>query len=1373
VTRIGADAFSYCSGLTSVTIPDSVTSIGDHAFNCCSGLTSVTIPDSVTSIGDHAFSGCVGLADADGFVIVCNILFDYVGAGGDVSIPDTVYDIGRGAFYGCGTITSLTIPDSVVNIGDGMFDGDYNQPRALRSVIIGHSVTNIGNYAFNNCHELYDITMSDSVTRIGNLAFSGCSSVLSVLIPPNVERIGDYAFAWCSNLQSVLFLGNAPCEMGDEVFSSTSCNIYVFENSTGWNIKIPGKWNGRQLKYMYEYIVDFNANGGTVEEASRRVLDIGGARLGDLPLPQLDGYRFVGWFTEEDGGVGVNANTVVRNDMTVYAHWVKTSKVVFDANGGVGGWYWEMDVGSNIVVPTVTRTGYTFKGWSPEVAATVPANDVTYVAQWEINKYTVTFDANGGGGDVSLLVEHGANLPVPDAPVRDKYNFVGWFTAAESGELFNIEGATVTSDITLYAHWELKPNTWLYDVVDGKATIAKYSTVDGDIAIPSELDGYPVMAIAGGAFANCTNLTNIVISASVTSIGSRSFDGCALLRSIVFEGDAPEIGEDVFVGVSTDCRVYVHYGSSGWGTEIPGKWGVGVSDATEVMDVVGGEWYAYNVPSSSGEFVYVISNTTRTAWNGTATFTPKVNVIIKEVFVLGGGGGGGPGGGGGGGGESIWITNAVDYAAGESGFEIYVGRGGSGGTARYSNDDVRPESASNGNSSWVRMKNPIDPTVTDQYQGYGGYHGGGFYRDDDSKSAGYGSKWGGSTGGGSALITEGHAEGSNFVNNRTCGRVDYAAGFGGAAVDGAPGGGGGGGLRGVGSNGGNYADEGNKGSVIYGGSDGADGTSGVSGGKGGDGFSIAVLGDSPIRTAIGDLLGSQDAWLGGGGGGGSGRNLVAYEEIWGVGATTPGDGGNGGGGRGGLYTAGSYSVNYQLGMGANGAPFTGGGGGGGSFMEPVTNDSSTASNWILGGGKGADGLVVVLVQVKSGGGNGLAIDYVHHDISFDANGGVGETSLISVAEGPIGDALPIPTNDNIAFLGWFTAADGGSKVDGKTLIVEDMKLYAHWLALDTALDGACEIVLSTANDAPWMPVIYAFSKSGDSCARSGAIGNRTNAWLSATVEGAGTMTFWCKVSCEHDEDNTFTWDRLMVYTNDIEIVEWRMDGDMDWTQRSLAFDDGVNTVKWVYYKDRTGADGEDCAWVDAVVWTPAGEADPIPEVALDAGVATVNAVVDDVGFVDVGVKAAIGGSAVEYAAFKTWAQGVKGFGSASGAVAGEAAVVANTNAAAAYSLGAERLFENAPKVEFGEVEVLHNSDISQPDCQIGVTVTVKDGEEAVKCVAEKVKEMFEATSDLGDWEGSAKLTPAVSVEAGEGATMRFKVTPGDGTAQRAFLRIRK
>ena len=113
---------------------------------------------------------------------------------------------------------------------------------------------------------------------------------------------------------------------------------------------------------------------------------------------------------------------------------------------------------------------------------------------------------------------------------------------------------------------------------------------------------------------------------------------------------------------------------------------------------------------------------------------------------------------------------------------------------------------------------------------------------------------------------------------------------------------------------------------------------------------------------------------------------------------------------------------------------------------------------------------------------------------------------------------------------------------------------------------------------------------------------------------------------------------------------------------------------------------------------------------------------------------AIGGSAAEYTAFKAWADSVKGAGSASGDVAaGEAAVVANTNAAAAYLLGAERLFENAPKVEFGEIAVGESGTGGTEGTAISVAVTVKDGEEAVACAAEKVAAMFEATSDLNDW----------------------------------------
>ena len=168
-------------------------------------------------------------------------------------------------------------------------------------------------------------------------------------------------------------------------------------------------------------------------------------------------------------------------------------------------------------------------------------------------------------------------------------------------------------------------------------------------------------------------------------------------------------------------------------------------------------------------------------------------------------------------------------------------------------------------------------------------------------------------------------------------------------------------------------------------------------------------------------------------------------------------------------------------------------------------------------------------------------------------------------------------------------------------------------------------------------------------------------------------------------------------------------------------------------------------------------------VAEDASAAVVDAAVDGVGFADGGVKAVIGGNATNYVAFTTWAKAVAG---------GAAAVVVNTNAAAAYLLGAERLFENAPKVELALESGNWNLG-SGGGMALPISVTVLDGDEAVKCAAEKIKEMFEATRDLGDWNGTDRLTSTVLVEEGEGATLRFKVTPGDGTATRAFLRIRK
>lgn len=173
-------------------------------------------------------------------------------------------------------------------------------------------------------------------------------------------------------------------------------------------------------------------------------------------------------------------------------------------------------------------------------------------------------------------------------------------------------------------------------------------------------------------------------------------------------------------------------------------------------------------------------------------------------------------------------------------------------------------------------------------------------------------------------------------------------------------------------------------------------------------------------------------------------------------------------------------------------------------------------------------------------------------------------------------------------------------------------------------------------------------------------------------------------------------------------------------------------------------------------------ADPIPAIDDGATTAEVAEIVASVPFADDGVAAVINGAddpVEEYKAFKKWAD--EEIGSAM-------AVVANQYAAAAYVLGATALFENKPEVEISEAGL---------DTKTGtmtLTVKVKDGENLKEVASAKVKELFEATSDLRDWLGDSKLTPTVTdLTQGKGTALQFAVKPGDGTSPNAFLRIRK
>ena len=181
VTSIGECAFSECSSLKSVSIPNSVNIIGEDAFSGCSSLESVSIPNSVTIIGEDAFSRCRSL--------------------NSVSIPNSVIWIGDFAFYECSALESIEIPNRVTYIKDGTFNGC----KKLASINIPSSITTIGNYAFNGCSALESIEIPNSVNFIGSGAFYGCDSLKSIEIPKNVNIIGAGAFSGCDSLTKVVF----------------------------------------------------------------------------------------------------------------------------------------------------------------------------------------------------------------------------------------------------------------------------------------------------------------------------------------------------------------------------------------------------------------------------------------------------------------------------------------------------------------------------------------------------------------------------------------------------------------------------------------------------------------------------------------------------------------------------------------------------------------------------------------------------------------------------------------------------------------------------------------------------------------------------------------------------------------------------------------------------------------------------------------------------------------------------------------------------------------------------------------------------------------------------------------------------------------
>ena len=256
---IGDAAFNYCSGLTSVTIGSGVTSIGSGAFGGCTSLTSVTIPNSVTSIGGGAFQNCSSLTSINvnsGNTVYdsrnnCNAIIEtstntlIVGCKTTI-IPDSVTSIGNYAFQNCSSLTNITIPDSVTSIGFGAF----NNCSSLISITIGNSVTSIGFGAFQNCRKLSNIVIPNSVTSISGEAFRDCSSLTSITIGSGVTTIGDNVFYECSSLTSIVSNAITAPTIKNYTFNKvkTGGTLTVPSGSSGYNV-----WMGIGNYYLGLY----------------------------------------------------------------------------------------------------------------------------------------------------------------------------------------------------------------------------------------------------------------------------------------------------------------------------------------------------------------------------------------------------------------------------------------------------------------------------------------------------------------------------------------------------------------------------------------------------------------------------------------------------------------------------------------------------------------------------------------------------------------------------------------------------------------------------------------------------------------------------------------------------------------------------------------------------------------------------------------------------------------------------------------------------------------------------------------------------------------------------------------------------------------
>ena len=277
--------------------------------------------------------------------------------------------------------------------------------------------------------------------------------------------------------------------------SAVGGNAFTDTTFTAENRTIYAHWSPKPAT------LTFDANGGSVTPAS--VSGSFDGNIGTIPTPTRTGYTFDGWFDSAVGGNAFTDTTFTAENRTIYAHWTaKDATLTFDANGGsvtpasVSGVF-DGNIG---IIPTPTRTGYTFDGWFDSAVdgnafadTTFTAENRTVYAHWSPKPATLTFDANGGSvTPANVSGSFDGNIGTIPTPARTGYTFDGWFDSAVGGNAF-ADTTFTAENRTVYAHWSPKPATLTLmknDGTDSSSTIiGTFGNPIGTISTPTR-SGY-------------------------------------------------------------------------------------------------------------------------------------------------------------------------------------------------------------------------------------------------------------------------------------------------------------------------------------------------------------------------------------------------------------------------------------------------------------------------------------------------------------------------------------------------------------------------------------------------------------------------------------------------------------------------------------------------------------------------------------------------------------------------------------------------------------------------------------------------------------------------------------------------------------------